>query len=566
MHDVETALTRRAFLKSAAVGGAGLALAYPTAAAPLILTPRRTPRRTAAGTLAFRPHYVQRGLGPHLEGTYAYASDTKWDAFHSNIEAGAEGVVISDTEGQDRFGINTRWNVEGFGSGYITADNGGEFYTLPAAGETRELNLNFELAKSRVYRNRRRMASHRSDGAGAPWAPSRELESFIALSEGYLEDAERAGGAEDRRAQLAQEALYYALWASEMMELEKARHAIRQRGHRPDFFMGCDTKAFFLMDQDTAMERFTELFNYATITFYPTVRWNQDFEPVRGEKRYDLRDVFFNQLRSRGIAVEGRPLFWPHKSVTPDWLRQMSYDEVRRYVEQHVREVVGHYGDRMHAWEVVNEFHDWANETNLNPEQTVEVTRLACDVAKDTAPTVHRLINNCCPFAEYVQMAQHSGGPAQYPQRTPWEFMRDITDAGVDFTITGVQMYFPWRDLQDTIIHIERFEEFGRPVQLTEVGASSGPSRRSVVLDRLGISNEPYVWHRPWDEELQADWLEGLYTLGYSKPWIEAVNWYDFDDDHAFIDNGGLIKSPHGEPKAAFHRLKRLQEEWERLP
>jgi hypothetical protein len=85
------------------------------------------------------------------------------------------------------------------------------------------------------------------------------------------------------------------------------------------------------------------------------------------------------------------------------------------------------------------------------------------------------------------------------------------------------------------------------------------------VLDRFDIPSEPYVWHRPWDEELQADWLEGLYTLGYSKPWIEAVNWYDLDDDHAFIDNGGLIKSPHGEPKAAFHRLKRLQEEWKSL-
>lgn len=566
MRHNERALTRRTFMKSAALGGAGLALAAPAAGAPLILTPARTRRDTAAGTLAFRPYYVQRGLGPHLEGTYAYASDTKWDAFHSNINATETGVVLSDTEGQERFGINTRWNVEGFGSGYITADNGGEFYTLPPTGETRELNLNFELAKSRVHRNRRRMAAHREAGGAVPWTPSRELEGYLAISEGYMEDAEKIVGDEERCAELAQEALHHALWASEMMELEKARHAIQLRGHRPDFFMGCDTKAFFLMDQDTAMDRFLEVFNYATITYYSKVRWNQDFEPVRGEKRFDLRDAFFNQLKERGITVEGRPLFWPHEAVTPDWLLEMSYDELLRYVEDHVREVVGHYGDRMYAWEVVNEFHDWANATHLTPEQTIEVTKLACDVARDTAPNVHRLINNCCPFAEYVQMGQYSGGePAKYPQRTPWEFMRDLRDADVDFTITGVQMYFPWRDLQDTIIHIERFEEFGRPVQLTEVGASSGPSERSVVLDRLEISQDPYVWHRPWDEELQADWLEGLYTLGYSKPWIEAVNWYDLDDDHAFIDNGGLIRSPHGEPKAAFHRLKRLQEEWRRL-
>jgi len=103
-------------------------------------------------------------------------------------------------------------------------------------------------------------------------------------------------------------------------------------------------------------------------------------------------------------------------------------------------------------------------------------------------------------------------------------------------------------------------------VQLTEVGASSGPNRNSVMTDRLGFPEEPYIWHRPWDEELQADWLEGLYTLAYSKPWIEAVNWYDFLDPFAFIKNGGLLRSPQGEKKAAYERLINLQNKWRKLP
>jgi len=312
------------------------------------------------------------------------------------------------------------------------------------------------------------------------------------------------------------------------------------------------------------MERFKELFNYATITYY----WQsgyQDFEPTQGDVKFDFRDAMLQELKNAGMTVEGRPVFWPHKAVTPDWIRALKYDDLLRYVEQHTRKVVGHYGDRMYAWEIVNEFHDWANENNLSPEQTVEVTKLACDVAKDTAPNVQRLINNCCPFAEYVQMGESSSGKAPYPQRTSWEFMKDLTDAGVDYTISGVQMYFPYRDLQDTIIHIERFEQFGRPVQLTEIGASSGPSKRSVVLETLPISDEPYLWHRGWDPELQADWVEGIYTLAYSKPWIEAANWYDLDDDHAWIKNGGLITSPDSKRKPAFYRLKKLQNEWQSL-
>ena len=59
---------------------------------------------------------------------------------------------------------------------------------FPPEGETVRLNLNVELAKSRVYRNRRRMARHTAASNGtAVWRPSRDLETFIALSEGYFE-------------------------------------------------------------------------------------------------------------------------------------------------------------------------------------------------------------------------------------------------------------------------------------------------------------------------------------------------------------------------------------------
>ncbi|MFW5973185.1 MAG: endo-1,4-beta-xylanase [Bacteroidota bacterium] len=551
--------TRRAFLRNAGLATAGLALAPSAIATPHVLTPRRTRISTEQGTLRFVPHYVQRGVGPHIR--WAYASDQNWDAFRSNIEATEEqGVFISDADGVQRFGINTRWNVEGFGFIFITADNGGELYELPPPGQTRELNLNFELARSRVMRNRRRLAKHQADG----WQPSREVRAFLDISDDLYEDAVRVRGDELRRASIAQDALRNAMRASELMELDNARFAISRRGTRDDFFMGCDARSFYQMDPDAFMEGFTEIFDYATITHYLTIGHLgvPDFEPTEGDKRFDTRDALFRRLRRQDITVQGRPLYYAYESVTPDWLREKSYDELLRYVERHTREVVGHYGDGMYAWEVVNELHDWANQNRLSPEQTVELTKLACDVAKDTAPNVHRLINNCCPFAEYVQLGTWGNLEATYPQRTPWQFMRDLVDAGVDFTITGQQMYFPHRDLQDIIMLLERFEQFGRPVHLTEVGATSGPSNASVKLGSLTIPDDPYVWHRHWDEELQADWLEAVYTLAYSKPWIEAANWYDYEDAYAWIQNGGLVRSRQGEKKAAFHRLMRVQKEW----
>ncbi|HYG70316.1 MAG TPA: endo-1,4-beta-xylanase, partial [Anaeromyxobacteraceae bacterium] len=343
-------LRRRSFLKQAALGGATLALAPSAFAAPTVLTPRRVRRGTAAGTLVFRPTFSQRGVGPHLLD-WAYATDHKWDAFHSNITASTDaGVTISDTEGQERFGVDVRWNVEGFGYLFLTADNGGEHYTLPPEGRTVELNLNVELAKSRVMRNRRRLAEHVADG----YAPSREVEGHLDLAEGYYEDAARVAGDEARRGALAQSALLYALRGGELLELDRANQLIARRGPRP-FLFGCDARAFYQLDTpELFMDRFTDVFDLATVTYV----WEHygvigDFERTEGAYNFEFRDPIVRRMREAGVTVEGRPLFWFHHWVTPEWVEAKSYDELRRYVERHVRNVVGHYEDEIWAWEVV---------------------------------------------------------------------------------------------------------------------------------------------------------------------------------------------------------------------
>ncbi len=554
---------RRRFVKKTVLAGVGATVASNALfTAPTLLTGKRTATNTERGTLLFRPYYVQSGRGPHLLD-WAYASDSNWDAFYSNISADREtGVRISDTHGIGKFGVDVRWNVEGFGYLFLTADNGGEYYELPARGRTETFNLNYELAKSRVVRNRKRYDAHVSSG----WRPSRECSVYLNLAEEYYYDAHRVNGDEHKRSQLAQKSLYYALWGGEKIEIEKAGHDIQMNGYRPDFLFGSETAAYFLVyDSDMYMDRFLDAFNYGAVIHYWKSRI-EDFEPVRGKKRFASRDVIVDAMGKHGVKLEGRPLFWFHEYCTPDWLKGLSYAELLKYAEEHTRETVGHYGDRLYSWEIVNELHDWANELQLSPEQTIELTRLACDVAKDTNPNVKRLVNNCCPFAEYVQLRRYVNIEAKYPQRTPWQFMRDLVDAGVDFDVTAQQMYFPYRCLADTIIHTERLEQFGKPVYLSEVGCSSGPTKASIDTGKLGFPKEPYIWHRHWDEDLQADWLEGLYTLGYSKPWIHAINWYDFVDPYAFVPQGGLYRTlEEVEPKSGIDRLKMLQQKWKDL-
>ena len=108
-----------------------------------------------AGKLIFKPYFTQKGRGPHLFD-FVMSIDENGDAFHSDIRVTDRGIEISDTEGRKKFSISVRWNVEGYGYLFMPADNRGEYYSLPASGEN-VLNLNYELAETRIVRNRERI-------------------------------------------------------------------------------------------------------------------------------------------------------------------------------------------------------------------------------------------------------------------------------------------------------------------------------------------------------------------------------------------------------------------------
>lgn len=557
-------ISRRNFIKNSALAGMGTIVSTSALlSAPTLLIEKRIQKSTQQGELIFKPYFVQDGRGPNIYDL-SWATDKNWDTFYSDIHLDNNtGVVISDTKGTDKFGINVRWNVEGFGWTNITADNNGEFYSLPPEGKSVDLNLNYELCGSRVIRNRNRLKDFTNTG----WNASAEVMMLADLSEQFYEDAKKNSSNSEKCAFLSQKGLLYALWASEKMELEKANNDILRIGKRDDFYIGCDARAFYQMYQDRFLGMFSELFNYANITFVAEGDgMMSDYQTKPGQINPETRELLINKLNERNIKCQERLLFWFHDCCIPDWLRNMKYDDLMKYAEKLTKETMRKFGDKLYAMEVVNELHDWANELQLNHEQITELVRLINDVVKAEAPEVKRTINNCCPFAEYVQLHSYSKKPAKYPQRTPYQFSKDIIEAGIDFDILEQQMYYPYRDLQDSILMIEKLAALGKPMQISEIGCPGGPTNRSVKLDTVKIPNEPYLWHQPWDEHIQANWLEDIYTLIFSKPYIHAGNWFDFVDPYSYMENGGLLRSPEGEKKEAYIRFEQLKNRFENLP
>lgn len=543
-------INRRQFIHQSALGAVALAT-WPTLhtlAKPLIKSVKPA---------LFKPY-------PHQwmpKMNFVYATDENVDPFLSGMRITGDGIVIPEEFGRRKFGVNTQWFIEGFGFCSLCADNGGEYYSLADIGRHHEFNLNYEFANSRVTRNldvHQRYKKSETDF-------SAEVRAFIDLSREYLEMAQKQHADGEKCARLADRALYYALWAGEKMELEHARSQIKRQRRRDRVYFGCESRQYVWAKSEDFTKRFTELFNFATLTHYIWDTWYPLFEPQEGDYNWGIKDDIADFLLKNDITIEGRPLFWFHPIVTPEWLKQKNFNQLKRYVEKHTRDLVSHYGDKVLHWEVVNEYHDWANIFDHTPEQITEIVRLACDKTKETNPKVHRLINNCAPWSEYVALGRMARMDATRPLRSTCQFVEDLAAAGVDYDILGIQIYFGYRDLSDIMRMLERFEKFDKPIYITEIGTTSGPTFETVVDRSMGIKDIPYDWHRPWDEELQADWLEQVYTLYYSKPNIKAINWYDFSNFRPFIVNGGLV-TEKCEPKRSFWRLKELLDSWNRLP
>ncbi|MHB8579259.1 MAG: endo-1,4-beta-xylanase [Ignavibacteriaceae bacterium] len=544
-------ISRRNFLKTSTIGTAAL-VATPTFAGFEKIFPKIN------GEMVFRPY--PHPWMPKID--FVYAADENEDPIKSGINIASYGISVPKDLGLQKFSINTRWFVEGFGFVFLSADNGGEYFSGDDLNSGRKFNLNYEFARSRVTRNRNILKKYEKDGTNF----SNEVKDLVVLSEELYEDAGKKLSDGEKAAKLSDKALNYALWAGEKIELENASSRILKNKLRKGYNFGCETRQLVWVKSEEFQKKFEKLFNYATITHYVWDSWYELFEPHEGHYNWGIKDDIANWLIEKNITIEGRPLFWFNPYVTPDWLKNKNFEQLKKYVVKHAEDLVGHYGDKVLHWEVINEYHDWSNIFNHTPEQITEIVRLACDTTKEVNPKVVKILNNCYPWAEYVAMGKMSGGmKATRPLRSTRKYLEDLINAGVDFDVIGIQIYFPRRDLSDIVRLLERLEKLGKPLYITEIGATSGPNAQSISNGQFTFNNEPYDWHRPWDENLQADWLEQVFNIYYSRNKIKTACWYDFTDFRPYIPNGGLALEDCT-PKPSFNRFYNLLGSWDQLP
>lgn len=448
-----------------------------------------------------------------------------------------DGLLVSKSPSQWPVAIALKLPVEGFGDITVYADNVGQGF-MPADFP---LVLNREFARDRIARVTRALSHWQFQGYRFAKPLHQTLEEAEALFQ-------RAHPQDSLPTQVRfwNDALSQALWAGEELALSRARQRIAIAEPRQSFKFGCNAFAHPAAGRDYD-RHFENLFNYATLPFY----W-KSFETEQGTPRYDKVDQRLTWLERAGITPKGHPLVWFHEASVPDWIRDLPYDGVKAALRQRILEITRYYGNRMPYYDVINEAHGipWGNELDYNSEQFLDLTRMACDIAREGNGQTQRIINSCCLWARQVALF----GP---PMQSPYQYIKACLQAEIPFEIIGLQLYYRDQDMFEIDRMLDRFTTFGKPIHITEMSTSSstGLHENSQLGEARGL------WHAPWSEIIQADWVESVYTLAYSKPNYEAVTWWDLSDQNTFWPFGGLLNAAN-QPKKAYYRLKALKQSW----
>jgi GH35 family endo-1,4-beta-xylanase len=445
-----------------------------------------------------------------------------------------------------RFEIMMTLPVRNFGQVYLFADNEGTLYSSSAAQAG--LLLNYEFARSRVAFVRRYLGAGSQEGILFGAEVKRRLERGEALLRQATAEPEI-----QEKARLSNESLEETMWAGEMAALERARQRIARRGSRVGFLFGCN--AFRFLESENLARRFTELLNFGTLPFY-----RKSTEPTESTLRFSRVDSLLEKMAGSSLLVKGHPLIWFHEAGIPEHLKHKSYADLRASCRGYILRCVGRYRTRIHAWDIINEAHDWANDLNLSADQMIDMTRLGALAAREADPTAFRIVNSCCLGAEYVARRRSYSGPLGRRARSTYDYLEALEASQVPYEAVGLKAYYDElnRDMLEIERLLRRFFRFGKPIHINEQGI---PSSNERVPDGEVPDPTPNVWHgTAWNEQIQADWVEQFYTLCCSQPEIEAVSWWDFTD-RPFVPHGGLLRTDES-PKPAYERLARLLASW----
>jgi hypothetical protein len=233
------------------------------------------------------------------------------------------------------------------------------------------------------------------------------------------------------------------------------------------------------------------------------------------------------------------------------------FETMRILLLTHVQRLLERYGDKVDYWIAIAGLS--VNNFDLEFDQITELTRSTCQIVKKIAPDAQCMLEITMPWGEYYSRNQRSIPPLLYADLVYQNDMKFDAFAVPLYMGVAVDGFFV-RDLLQISEMLEEFLPHGKDVHITLCGVPSS-IKKDVNDSWHGKKSIMHagMWHKPWNEQIQAEWLQALARMALSKPFVKSVCWGDLIDlPGKTLPHGGLLKEDFG-PKEAMREMISLR-------
>ena len=287
---------------------------------------------------------------------------------------------------------------------------------------------------------------------------------------------------------------------------------------------------------------FSDLFNYTTLPFF----W-QRYERERGKTDHERLEKLLQWCEVLDLKTKGHPIVW--QKLAPEWLENS--EDVETSLKKRIEHLMENFGDRIDYWDVFNEItvdHLYHNAVSrwIHEKGRANAVRYTTKLVREINPHANLLYNDFNIWNQECEV-----------------LLEELRYMGVELQAVGIQSHmhtFLWT-MEEAWEVCERFAKYGWPLHFTELTVLSGR-----YIGRNGMMNDdskPEDWYRGKEyEELQAKYTADFYTMLFSHPAVEAITWWDFQDNDWRAAPAGLVtEEVHRKP--AYHALRKLiRENW----
>ncbi|MEQ4209400.1 endo-1,4-beta-xylanase [Actinopolymorpha sp. B9G3] len=295
-----------------------------------------------------------------------------------------------------------------------------------------------------------------------------------------------------------------------------------------DMRIGSAVAVDALRDDSSYRETLAREFN--SVTAENAMKW-QSLEPQQGVFNFGPADEIVDFAEDHDQAVYGHTLLW-HNQL-PTWLTDgvasgdITDDELRAIVKDHIQTVVSHYKGRVEAWDVVNE--PMADDGSLR--QSIFYQHLGPNYIADAFRWAHQADPDAKLYLnDYnVEWSDPADGDFGHYQRHSgyYQLVKNLVDAGVPIDGVGVQGHFsingymsrvtePY-DLPHLVENLRQFSDLGLKTTITEADLGMPMPPDSVKL------------------HAQAYGYTALMQMCLQTPGCERYTVWGFTDNYSWI-------------------------------